>query len=134
MGDRHLSMETMAKWLARRLEHDDVLREVVPHHLEQCPACWDTYQEIQKLKAEVGHWDEEVALFESREAPELAGRLAERPVHEQAELIEEEEALHTWGLCQLLLGRSLAAAPGPRHGVPPRGPRRAPDLPPGDYL
>ena len=108
MGDRHLSVETMAKWLSGRLEHDDVLREVVPHHLEQCPACRDTYQEIERLKAEVGHWDAEVALVEGREAPELAGRLFDLPVDVQAELIEEEEALHTWGLCQLLLGKSLS--------------------------
>lgn len=109
MGDR-LSLETMAKWLAGRLEQDDLLREVVPHHLERCPGCREVYQDLHKLKEEVGHWDEEVALLESREAPELAGLLDERPVQEQAELIEEEESLHTWGLSQLLLRRSLAAA------------------------
>jgi tetratricopeptide (TPR) repeat protein len=109
VSDRHLSLETMAKWLTGRLEHDEMLREVVPHHLRQCPACRETYQELQALKEELGHWDEEVALFEGREAPELAGLLEARPVNEQAELIEEEESLHTWGLCQLLLRKSLAA-------------------------
>ncbi len=108
MGDRHLSLETMAKWLSGRLEHDNVLSEVVPHHLDQCPACRDTYQELQRLKEEVGHWDEEVALFEGREAPELIERLEARPAPEQAGWIEEEESLHTWGLCQLLLRRSRA--------------------------
>lgn len=109
MGDRHLSLETMAKWLSGRLEHDDVLREVVPHHLDQCPACRDTYEELERLKDEVGHWDEEVAVFESREAPELIERLEARPARERAAWIEEEEDLHTWGLCQLLLRRSRAS-------------------------
>lgn len=109
MGDRHLSLETMAKWLSGHLEHDDVLREIVPHHLDQCPACRDTYQELEHLKEEVGHWDEEVALFEGREAPELADRLEAHPARGQAAWIEEEEDLHTWGLCQLLLRRSRAA-------------------------
>jgi tetratricopeptide (TPR) repeat protein len=110
MGDRHLSLETMAKWLTGRLEHDDLLREVVPHHLEQCPGCRQAYETLETLKQEAGHWDEEVALLETREAPELAALLDQRPPEERADLIEQEESLHTWGLCQLLLGRSLAAA------------------------
>jgi tetratricopeptide (TPR) repeat protein len=110
MGDRHLSLETMAKWLTGRLEHDDLLREVVPHHLEQCPGCRQAYETLETLKQEVGHWDEEVALLESREAPELAALLDRKPSEERADLIEQEESLHTWGLCQLLLRRSLAAS------------------------
>lgn len=110
MGDRHLSLETMAKWLTGRLEHDEVLREVVPHHLEQCPACRDTYRELQKLKEEFGHWDEEVALLESREAPELAIRLEDTPDGDERDgRVEGDDTLHTWGLCQLLLRKSLAA-------------------------
>jgi tetratricopeptide (TPR) repeat protein len=110
MGDRHLSLETMAKWLTGRLEHDDVLLEVVPHHLEQCSGCRQAYETLEALKQEVGHWDEEVALLETREAPDLAALLDQRPPEERADLIEEEESLHTWGLCHLLLKRSLAAA------------------------
>lgn len=56
MGDRHLSLETMAKWLTGRLEHDDLLREVMPHHLEQCPGCREVYETLDALKREVGHW------------------------------------------------------------------------------
>ena len=111
MEDRHLSLETMAKWLTGRLEHDEVLREVVPHHLEQCPACRDTYRELQRIKEEVGHWDEEVALLESREAPELAVRLENNPDggDDRGGGVEGDDTLHTWGLCQLLLQRSLSA-------------------------
>lgn len=111
MGDRHLSLETMAKWLTGRLEHDEVLREVVPHHLEQCPACRDTYRELQKIKEEVGHWDEEVALLESREAPELAAKLEDTPDggDDRDGGLEGDDTLHTWGVCQLLLRKSLDA-------------------------
>ncbi|HVG10230.1 MAG TPA: hypothetical protein VNM67_21180 [Thermoanaerobaculia bacterium] len=109
MGERHLSLETMARWLTGRLEQDDMLREVVPHHLEQCPGCREAYGELQKLKEEVGHWDEEVALLESREAPELAVRLEGTPDERRDDLLDDDETLHTWGLCQLLLNRSLAA-------------------------
>jgi tetratricopeptide (TPR) repeat protein len=110
MGYRHLSLETMARWLTGRLEHDEMLRDVVPHHLEQCPACRETYRELQKIKEEVGHWDEEVALLESREAPELAARLEDTPDgDERDDRVEGDDTLHTWGLCQLLLRKSLAA-------------------------
>jgi tetratricopeptide (TPR) repeat protein len=110
MGDRHLSLETMAKWLTGRLEHDDLLLEVVPHHLEQCSGCRQAYETLETLKQEIGHWDEEVALLETREAPDLAALLDQTASEERADLIEEEESLHTWGLCHLLLKRSLAAA------------------------
>jgi tetratricopeptide (TPR) repeat protein len=110
MGDRHLSLEIMAKWLTGRLEHDDLLLEVVPHHLEQCSGCRQAYETLETLKQEVGHWDEEVALLETREAPDLAALLDQTAPEERAGLIEEEESLHTWGLCDLLLKRSLAAA------------------------
>lgn len=110
MGDRHLSLETMAKWLTGRLEHDDMLREVVPHHLEQCPACRETYRELQQIKDEAGHWDEEIALLESREAPELVSQLEGTPDgDERDDRVEGDDTLHTWGLCQLLLRKSLAA-------------------------
>lgn len=109
MEHAHLSLETLAKWLAGRLEQEDVLREVVPHLLERCPVCRKQHEEIQRLLGEVGHWDEEVALQESREAPGLLARLTARPLDEQVRMIEEDEELHTWGLCHLLLGKSLEA-------------------------
>lgn len=109
MEHAHLPLETLAKWLAGRLEQEDVLREVVPHLLERCPVCRKRHEEIQRLLGEVEHWDEEVALHESREAPALLARLTTHPLDEQARIIEEDEELHTWGLCQLLLRTSLEA-------------------------
>ena len=106
----HLSLEVLAKWLSGVLEHDQMLRLVIPHFLAQCPVCREGYQEILRLQDEVGHWDEEVAVMEGRRAPELWQRLAKRPYPEQLREIEEDEELHTWGLCQLLLRNSREAA------------------------
>ncbi|HWM95035.1 MAG TPA: tetratricopeptide repeat protein [Thermoanaerobaculia bacterium] len=102
----HPTLETMAKWLAGRLEHEAVLREIVPHLQDHCPVCREQYEQIRRLTREAGHSDEEVGVVEWREAPELLGRLEELPFPEQIRQIEEDEALHTWGLCQLLLQRS----------------------------
>lgn len=96
-------------WLAGRLDQEKVLREVVPHLLERCPVCRKEYEEIQRLVGEIGHWDEEIALYESREAPALLSRLTAHPLDEQLRMIEEDEELQTWGLCQLLLKKSLEA-------------------------
>src|SRR5690349_12985572 len=106
----HLLIEDLAKLIAGGLEHDKVVTEVVPHLLEHCPACRERYEEILRLQEEVGHWSEEVAVFEGREAPGLLARLEGRSYEEQVRLIEEEESLHTWGLCQLLLKKSIEAA------------------------
>jgi len=106
----HLSVETLAKWLSGVLEHDEMLRLVIPHFLAQCPVCRERYQEILRLQDEVGHWDEEIAVTEGRRAPELWARLADRPYPEQLREVEEDEDLHAWGLCQLLLKNSREAA------------------------
>lgn len=53
--------------------------------------------------------DEEVSVVEWREAPELLRLLEELPVSEQHRRAEEDDSLHTWGLCQLLLHRSREA-------------------------
>jgi tetratricopeptide (TPR) repeat protein len=107
----HLTEEMLAKWLSGVLEHDEVLRRVIPHFLAHCAVCRERYQEILRLQDEVGHWDPEVAVTEGRRAPELWRRLAPRPYPEQLREVEEDEELHTWGLCQLLLktGREAAA-------------------------
>lgn len=107
MEDEHLSLEMLAKWLSGGLEHDEVLHQVVPHFLSRCGACRERYDEIRQLQEEVGHWSEEVAVHESREAPGLLARLAGLPYAEQIERVEEDEELHAWGLCQLVLKRSL---------------------------
>ncbi|HEV7785571.1 MAG TPA: hypothetical protein VGQ28_09570 [Thermoanaerobaculia bacterium] len=106
MGEGHPSLETLARWLAGELEHEDVLREVVPHLTVTCPVCRLNEEEIRRLQEESGHWSETVAVFETREAPELARLLEGRPHEEQMRLAEENEDLHTWGLCQYLLKKA----------------------------
>jgi tetratricopeptide (TPR) repeat protein len=105
----HPTLETMAKWLAGRLEHEAVLREIAPHLQERCPICRDQYEQIRRLSKEAGHSDEEVGVLEWREAPDLLARLEELPFPEQLRQAEEDEELHTWGLTQLLLQRSREA-------------------------
>jgi tetratricopeptide (TPR) repeat protein len=107
--DSHLTVEILAKWLSGTLEHDEVLRLVVPHFLGLCPVCRERHAEILRLQKEVGHWDPETAVTEGQQAPELWANLAERPYAEQLREVEESEDLHTWGLCHLLLQKSREA-------------------------
>ena len=109
MEENHLSLETLAKWLAGRLEHDVVLQRIVPHLIATCPVCRERYEQIRQLKRDAGHEDEEVGVVEWQEAPELLRRLEELPLAERHLRVEEDESLHTWGLCQLLLLRSREA-------------------------
>jgi tetratricopeptide (TPR) repeat protein len=109
LEDTHLSLETLARWLSGGLEHEEMLRLVIPHFLARCPVCQERREEIARLQKEVGHWNEEVVVLEGREAPELWERLAERPYAEQLRTVEEDEGLHIWGLCQLLLKKSREA-------------------------
>jgi tetratricopeptide (TPR) repeat protein len=116
--DAHLSLEMLAKWLSGGLEHDDVLGSVVPHFLARCPVCQERHREILQLQEEVGHWNEEVVVLEGLEAPELWDRLVGRSYEEQVRWVEEDEDLQTWGLCQLLLKKSLEAVfKNPVHAV-----------------
>jgi tetratricopeptide (TPR) repeat protein len=107
--DSHPSLETLARWLAGRLEHDEVLAEIAPHLFDRCSECQAKHDEIQRLLQEVGHWDEEIAVIESRQAPELFAWLGEHPFEEQLELVEEREDFQAWGLCNLLVRRSFEA-------------------------
>lgn len=106
LEDAHLSLETLARWLSGVLEHDEVLRLVIPHFLAKCPGCREKYEEIRRLQEEVGHWDAEVAVEEGRLAPILWDRLADLPYPDQLREVEEREDLHLWGLCQFLLEQS----------------------------
>jgi len=116
--DAHLTLEMLAKWLSGAMEHDEVLTLVVPHFLSRCPVCRERHQEILRLQKEIGHWDEQVAVLEGQEAPDLWTRLAENPYEEQARRTEEDESFHTWGLCQFLLDKSLKAGfEDPRRAV-----------------
>lgn len=103
MGADHPSLETLARWLAGELEHEQVVRELAPHFLETCPVCREMRQEIDRLLAESGHWNEAVAVMETREAPELLGLFGDGPHAERMRRAEEVGELHTWGVCQLLL-------------------------------
>jgi tetratricopeptide (TPR) repeat protein len=118
MEDHQFGLETMAKWLSGSLEHDDVLRLVVPHLLERCPICKLQHEEIQRLQQEVGHWDPEIAVFEGQQAPGLLARLEDLPYAEQLREVEENEDFHAWGLCELLLRTSRASTfSDPARGV-----------------
>jgi tetratricopeptide (TPR) repeat protein len=109
MADEHLSLEMMAKWLSGSLEHDAVVEQIVPHLLDRCPLCREHYEQIQRLKKEGGHEDEEIGVFEWQEAPDLLRRLEELPIPERHRRVQTDEGFHTWGLCQLLLQRSREA-------------------------
>ena len=109
LEDVHLSLETLAKWLTGGLEQEEMLRLVIPHFLARCPVCRERREEIARLQKEVGHWDEVVVVLEGREAPGLWEGLEERPYSEQLRTVEEDEGLHAWGLCQLLLKKSREA-------------------------
>jgi tetratricopeptide (TPR) repeat protein len=107
--DSHLSLEVLALWLSNRLEHEDVLAKVVPHLMDSCGTCRERFEEIGRLQEEIGHWDETVAVFESRQAPELLAELTGRPFEQQLQLVEEREEMHVWGFCRLLLRQSQEA-------------------------
>lgn len=107
MKDKHLSLETMANWLAGDLDHETLLGEVVPHFLKHCPTCRKRYEEILVLQDKVQHWDERVAVFEGLQAPELLAEIECLPFDEQLGRVADDSSLQTWGLCQLLIQRSL---------------------------
>ena len=109
MKDSHLSLETMARWLAGELDHREVLMNVVPHLVASCPVCRGLQEEIRRLQNQIGHWSEVVAVFESREVPALAAILERRPPEYRMWLAAENESLHTWGLCQHFLQASCEA-------------------------
>jgi tetratricopeptide (TPR) repeat protein len=106
----HLSLETLARWLAGDLPYEDLMERVLAHFLSCCPTCRRRYEEILRLQQEIEHWDERVAVFEGLQAPELVERLAGLPFDEQLALVSDDESLHTWGVCQLLLQKSREAA------------------------
>ncbi|HYH44385.1 MAG TPA: tetratricopeptide repeat protein, partial [Thermoanaerobaculia bacterium] len=106
MEDSHLSVDELALWLSGRMEHEQMLKTVAAHLLARCPSCRESVQEIRRLQEEAGHWDEVVAVSESREAPDLFARLDGLSYPEQVRCVEEDEDLHSWGFCRFLLTRS----------------------------
>lgn len=109
MEKSHLSIEIWARLMSGRIEHDELLQAIVPHLVATCGLCREIHAELERLKAEVGHWDELVALTEGREAEALWQEVAGRPFEEVAGDLAAREHLHTWGLVQLLIARSRRA-------------------------
>lgn len=107
--DAHLSLETFTRLLAGSLDHEELLQQVVPHLLERCERCRTLSAEVEALKAEFEHWNEEVVVFEGREAPALYARLEGVPFEQQIRRLDGGEDFHTWGLCRHLLSLSRKA-------------------------
>jgi tetratricopeptide (TPR) repeat protein len=107
--DEHLSLDTLASWLAGELPHEEVLQRVVPHLLDHCPSCRQRHEDVLIWQREVEHWNEAVAVREGRQAPEQFARLRELSFEEQLQSVERDAEFQTWGLCQLLLRESREA-------------------------
>ncbi len=97
MTPPHPTLEQMAKLLAGKMEYDELAFEVLPHLLAQCEVCSARVAEIRRLQGQVGHWNEMVAVFESREAPALVERLSRLLLEAQLRQAETEESLQGWG-------------------------------------
>lgn len=110
MNEAHLSLETMARWLAGDLGPEEIRSQVVAHFLAKCSICRSRYEEISRLQEEFRHWDERVAVFEGAEALELFENLKRLSFDDQLDLVAEDSSFQTWALCQLLLKSSLDAA------------------------
>ena len=50
---RHLSIETMARWLGGELDPETVQEIVLPHLLAVCPTCRTTHDQLARNKARV---------------------------------------------------------------------------------
>lgn len=109
MEDRHLSLITLAKLATGRIGAEEIQQLVIPHLVGVCAGCREIHQELQRLKQEVGHWDEMVVVLEGLDAPELWQRLQPLPYDQQLRQVEEDGGLQTWALCRLLLRKSLDA-------------------------
>ena len=109
MKDTHPPLETLAKWLTGDLPYEDLLK-LVEHFVTRCPPCHTRYKELLRLKREVEHWDERVAVFEGQQAPELFDQISALPFDEQLSMVRDDESFQSWGFCQLLLKKSLEAA------------------------
>jgi hypothetical protein len=110
MEVRHLPLATLARLATGRIETEEIQQVVIPHLVAVCAGCREIFEELGRLKEEVGHWDDMVAVMEGHDAPALWERLQALPYEEQLRQVEEDGALQTWALCRLLLRKSLHAA------------------------
>jgi len=109
MEEQHLSLITLAKLATGRIGVEEIQQLVIPHLVGVCAGCREIHQELQRLKKEVGHWDEMVVVLEGLDAPDLWQRLQPLPYDQQLRQVEEDGGLQTWALCRLLLRKSLEA-------------------------
>lgn len=109
MDNAHLPLEALARLLSGGMTSEEMQGLVVPHLLELCPACRETHSKIRRMQEEVGHWNEEVVVVEGLEAPSLWARISGLPLEEQERRLEEDVELQSWGLCQLVLRKSMEA-------------------------
>jgi len=107
MEDRHLSLVTLARLATGRIGVEEMQQVVIPHVVAVCAGCREIHEELQRLKQEVGHWDEMVVVLEGLDAPDLWQRLQPLPYDQQLRQVEEDGELQTWALCRLLLRKSL---------------------------
>jgi tetratricopeptide (TPR) repeat protein len=109
VDEAHLTLEALARLLSGGMAYEELQQRVVPHLLELCPVCRETHREILRMQEELGHWNEEIVVTEGLEAPGLWARIAGLSYEEQVKQVEEDVELQAWGLCQLLLKKSLEA-------------------------
>ena len=109
MKDQHFSMVTLGRLLWAKVEIEEMQQVIVPHILAICPVCRENFEELQRLKRQVGHWDDLMVAMESADLPDLWKRLQPLPYDQQLRQVEEDGELQTWTLCRLLLRKSLEA-------------------------
>jgi tetratricopeptide (TPR) repeat protein len=109
VDEAHLTLEAMARLLSGGMTYEELQQRVVPHLLELCPVCREIHREIRRMQEEVGHWNEEVVVTEGLEAADLWARLGDLPYEEQVKRVTEDVEFQSWGLCQLVLKKSLEA-------------------------
>jgi tetratricopeptide (TPR) repeat protein len=108
--ERHLPLATMARLRSGRLDIEEIRGLVLPHLASRCEGCRAVDEQLGRLRREVGHWDDVVAVTEAGAAPDLWRRLEPLPYLDQLGAIEADETLHTWALCRYLQRRSREAA------------------------
>lgn len=105
MDSEHLSLEEIADLLSGEMHVEEVRARVVPHLAARCDECGHRLERVRQLQEEYDHWNESIAVREGMAAEALLEDLLSSPPEARAARMEQDEELHTWGLCQLLLRR-----------------------------
>jgi tetratricopeptide (TPR) repeat protein len=108
--ERHLPLATMARLRSGRLDIEEIRGLVLPHLASRCEGCREVDEQLARLRREVGHWDDVVAVTEAGAVPDLWRRLEPLPYLDQLGAVEADETLQTWALCRYLQRRSREAA------------------------